>query len=99
MDFQAILSRISATVLSQISLQKSVLRLNDVGHGFNVAAMKNTARLIVLTLAAGAVQAQAAGTVTLQANATSASGEMTPRLTWSTSPAATSCTASGGWSG
>jgi hypothetical protein len=73
--------------------------LNDVGHGFNVAAMKNTALLIVLSLAAGAVQAQAAGTVTLTANATSAKGEMTPRLTWSTSPAATSCTASGGWSG
>ena len=61
--------------------------------------MKNTALLIVLSLAAGAVQAQAAGTVTLSANATSATGEMTPRLTWSTSPVATSCTASGGWSG
>jgi len=61
--------------------------------------MKNTALLIVLSLAAGAVQAQTAGTVTLTANATSATGEMTPRLTWSTSPVATSCTASGGWSG
>jgi len=61
--------------------------------------MKNPALLIVLFLAAGAVQVQAAGTVTLRANATSATGEMTPRLTWSTSPAATSCTASGGWMG
>ena len=61
--------------------------------------MKNTALFIVLFLAASAVQAQTAGTVTLSANSTSATGEMTPRLTWSTSPVATSCTASGGWSG
>jgi len=61
--------------------------------------MKNTALFIVLFLAASAVQAQTAGTVTLTANATSATGEMVPRLTWSTSPVATSCTASGGWSG
>ena len=65
----------------------------------NVAAMKNTALFIVLFLAAGAAQAQTAGTVTLTANATSATGSMTPRLTWSTNPVATSCTASGGWSG
>jgi hypothetical protein len=49
--------------------------------------------------AAGAANAQTAGTVTLQANATSATGSMTPRLTWSTNPVATSCRASGGWSG
>ena len=61
--------------------------------------MKNTALLIVLFLAAGAVQAQTAGTVTLRANATSATGSMVPVLTWSTSPTATRCTASGGWSG
>jgi hypothetical protein len=61
--------------------------------------MKNTALLIVLFLAAGAVQAQTAGTVTFRANATSATGSMTPVLTWSTSPSATRCTASGGWSG
>jgi hypothetical protein len=61
--------------------------------------MKNTALLIVLSLAASAVQAQTAGTVTLRANATSATGSMVPVLTWSTSPVATSCTASGGWSG
>ncbi len=41
--------------------------------------MKNTALLIVLFLAAGAAQAQTAGTVTLTANATSATGSMVPR--------------------
>jgi hypothetical protein len=61
--------------------------------------MKNPALLIVLFLAAGAVQAQTAGTVTLRANATSATGSMVPVLSWSTSPRATACTASGGWSG
>jgi len=44
-------------------------------------------------------QAQTAGTVTLNANQTSATGSLTPVLTWSTSPVASSCTASGGWSG
>jgi hypothetical protein len=61
--------------------------------------MKNSALLIVLFLAAGAVQAQTAGVVTLRANATSATGSMVPVLTWSTSPVASSCSASGGWSG
>ena len=61
--------------------------------------MKNTVLLIVLSLAAGAVQAQTAGTITLRANSTSATGSMAPVLTWSTSPTATRCTASGGWSG
>jgi hypothetical protein len=61
--------------------------------------MKNTVLLFVLLLAAGAVQAQTAGTITLRANSTSATGSMAPVLTWSTSPTATRCTASGGWSG
>lgn len=61
--------------------------------------MKHSVPFIVLLLAASAVQAQTAGVVTLRANATSATGSMAPVLTWSTSPAATSCTASGGWSG
>jgi hypothetical protein len=61
--------------------------------------MKNTALLIVLFLAAGAAHAQTAGTVTLRANSTSATGSLVPVLTWSTSPAATRCTASGGWTG
>lgn len=61
--------------------------------------MKNTVLLFVLLLAAGAVQAQTAGTITFRANVTSATGSMAPVLTWSTSPTATRCTASGGWSG
>lgn len=61
--------------------------------------MKNSVLLIVFFLAAGAAQAQTAGVVTLYANATSATGSMAPVLTWSTSPVATSCSASGGWSG
>jgi serine protease len=44
-------------------------------------------------------QAQTAGVVTLRANTTSASGSVVPVLTWSTTPVATSCRASGGWSG
>jgi hypothetical protein len=52
-----------------------------------------------LTLAAAGAHAQTAGVVTLRANQTSATGSLTPVLTWSTSPAAQSCTASGGWSG
>lgn len=43
--------------------------------------------------------AQTAGTITFTANSTSATGSLTPRLTWSTQPVASSCTASGGWSG
>jgi len=49
--------------------------------------------------AAGVAQAQTAGTVTLQANRTSATGSFAPVLTWSTNPVAASCQASGGWSG
>ncbi|HEU5138086.1 MAG TPA: fibronectin type III domain-containing protein [Steroidobacteraceae bacterium] len=49
--------------------------------------------------AAGVAQAQTAGTVTLQANRTSSTGSFAPVLTWSTNPVASSCTASGGWSG
>jgi hypothetical protein len=43
--------------------------------------------------------AQTAGVVTLTARETSAQTSMTPVLTWSTSPTAQSCLASGGWSG
>jgi len=49
--------------------------------------------------AAGVAQAQTAGTVTLTANRTSATGSFAPVLTWSTNPVAASCAASGGWSG
>lgn len=43
--------------------------------------------------------AQTAGVVTLRASQTSGTGSVTPVLTWSTNPVATSCAASGGWSG
>jgi len=64
-------------------------------------SVKFTALFIVfclLFLSAGA-QAQTAGVVTLRANSTSAQGSLVPVLTWSTNPVATSCRASGGWSG
>jgi hypothetical protein len=55
---------------------------------------------ILFSLAtAGIAHAQTAGVVTLRANQTSATGSLTPVLTWSTNPVARSCRASGGWSG
>lgn len=54
---------------------------------------------IVLALSAAGANAQTAGVVTLRANQTSATGSLTPVLTWSTNPVAQSCRASGGWSG
>jgi hypothetical protein len=47
----------------------------------------------------GAAHAQTAGVVNLSATPTSGLGSVTPTLTWSTNPVASSCTASGGWSG
>jgi hypothetical protein len=94
-----VLSRTTATFWVCGRLQKKRLRLKPEAVGRNVAAMNKSALLIVLSLAAGAVQAQTAGVVTLRANATSATGSMAPVLTWSTNPVATSCAASGGWSG
>jgi hypothetical protein len=44
-------------------------------------------------------EAQSAGVVSLSASKTSSSGSLQPTLTWSTAPAATTCRASGGWSG
>jgi hypothetical protein len=93
------LSQLSATISSGLTQQKSLLRLKRARSGLNVAAMKNAVLIILLFLAASAVQAQTAGVVTLRANSTSATGSMAPVLTWSTNPVATSCTASGGWSG
>ena len=52
-----------------------------------------------LMLLASMAQAQTAGTITFNANQTTATGSLTPVLTWSTTPVASSCTASGGWSG
>lgn len=50
-------------------------------------------------LLAGAAHAQTTGVINLTSNRTSSNGSYQPTLTWSTSPAATSCQASGGWSG
>jgi hypothetical protein len=58
-----------------------------------------TLSTVIFLFAAGTAGAQTAGVVSLRANATSAQGSMTPVLTWSTNPTATSCRASGGWSG
>ncbi|HET7809984.1 MAG TPA: fibronectin type III domain-containing protein [Steroidobacteraceae bacterium] len=61
--------------------------------------LRNALKVLPLLALCAAAHAQTAGTVTLTANKTSASGSLVPVLTWSTSPVATSCTASGGWSG
>jgi hypothetical protein len=61
--------------------------------------LRNALKVLPL-LALGAVaHAQTAGTITFSANQTSATGSLVPVLTWSTTPVATSCKASGGWSG
>jgi hypothetical protein len=52
-----------------------------------------------MLLLASLAQAQTAGTITFSANKTSSSTAFAPVLTWSTSPVASSCTASGGWTG
>jgi hypothetical protein len=52
-----------------------------------------------LFLFSAGANAQTAGTITFTANTTSGTGSVTPVLTWSTSPVASSCTAGGGWSG
>jgi hypothetical protein len=52
-----------------------------------------------LLLSGTFAQAQTAGTITFSANRTSSSSGFAPVLTWSTSPVATSCAASGAWSG
>jgi len=62
---------------------------------------KLTYALLTLSLAllGSVAQAQTAGTINFTANQTTATGSLTPVLTWSTSPVASSCTASGAWSG
>src|SRR5690242_6265952 len=56
-------------------------------------------RALPLLLLGSLAEAQTAGTISFTANQTSATGSLTPKLTWSTTPVASSCTASGGWSG
>jgi len=52
-----------------------------------------------LLLLGNLAQAQTAGTITLTVNKSAAVGSLAPVITWSTTPVATSCVASGGWSG
>jgi len=52
-----------------------------------------------LLLLGNPAQAQTAGTLTFTVNKSAATGSLAPVLTWSTTPVATNCVASGGWSG
>lgn len=63
--------------------------------------IKISAWLLSLCWVLGAYAQQNEPTVTFGASVTSGNGELATRLTWSTTPAATSCTASGhtAWSG
>jgi hypothetical protein len=62
--------------------------------------MRTTNLALTFALMITAVaHAQTAGVVTLGADQSSAQTSMVPVLTWSTSPTAQSCVASGGWSG
>jgi len=61
--------------------------------------LRNALKVLPLLAFAAAAHAQTAGTISFSANKTSATGSLVPVLTWSTSPVATSCTASGSWSG
>lgn len=54
---------------------------------------------LLLLLSGAPIFAQTPPTLTLTSNVTKANKTATPVLTWSTVPAATSCTASGAWSG
>lgn len=54
---------------------------------------------VTALLLVGAAHAQTTGVINLTSNRTSSNGSYQPTLTWSTSPAASSCKASGGWSG
>lgn len=61
--------------------------------------LSNALLALPLMILGSWAQAQTAGTVTFNANQTTATGSLVPVLTWSTSPVAASCAASGGWSG
>src|ERR1044072_5955990 len=61
--------------------------------------VSNALLALPLLLLGTLAQAQTAGTINFTANKTSATGSLTPVLTWSTSPVAPSCSASGAWSG
>src|SRR5437868_10012040 len=59
---------------------------------------KNLGLALAITMTS-LTQAQTADVVNLSASPSSAQTSTAPVLTWSTSPAAQSCLASGGWSG
>jgi hypothetical protein len=63
--------------------------------------MKRLLLSLALVAFAGSALAQVAGDVTFGASVTNANGTLNTTLTWSTTPAATSCTASGhsSWTG
>jgi len=61
--------------------------------------LSNAFLALPLLLLGTFAQAQTAGSITFNANQTSATGSLTPKLTWSTTPVASSCAASGAWSG
>jgi hypothetical protein len=61
--------------------------------------VKTLSTSAIALLFAGVAAAQSAGVITFSSNKTSANGAYEPILSWSTSPAARSCRASGGWSG
>lgn len=61
--------------------------------------MKKILLSLALALGVSSAIAQTTPTITFGANVTTGNGSVTPVLTWSTTPAAQSCTATGDWSG
>ena len=61
--------------------------------------MKKILAGLLLALVSSAAIAQTTPSITFTANVTTGNGSVTPVLTWSTTPAAQSCTASGDWTG
>lgn len=61
--------------------------------------IQRAAVAVALLVVVGVAKAQTAPVVNLSVTPASGIGSVTPTITWSTSPAATSCTASGDWSG
>lgn len=61
--------------------------------------VKTLSTSAIALLFAGVAAAQSAGVITFSSNKASSNGAYEPTLSWSTSPAARSCRASGGWSG
>lgn len=61
--------------------------------------LRLVAALAIASAFAGLADAQAANTISLTATSTGPINAPVPTIAWSTSPAASSCTASGSWSG